>query len=411
MRFSDGYLYMKRNHTDSLSLSISHAPSLSLGSVGARVGIMASVISVWRNWRERRDILRDLRRKKAELREWEQYKIRNGLTEALSALERNDHSRANELWTAALDHSPREVHASPLALDVLLGLRRFDEAEAMMREGQTKHPTNIRFAIGLAEVARARGDDESALKRWAAVRKQFPGAMVGYAVGVEALRNLKRLPEAEILAEQTVKRFPDEVLGFMEQARIATMQEDWEQSLSRWDVVRRKFNHSSGYTGAGHALAQLGRFDEAEAMLAQARTRAPTDIGPFIELARCAQANGDIPIAIDRWKRLVSVFPLHLPSCLLAAGTLETLGATADAESILREAVDHFPAEPSPIESLGLLLLRRPDLNAAVEAFATMRNAFPDNRVSYIRQAEALTRAGRTGEAETVRSDERRRFQ
>jgi tetratricopeptide (TPR) repeat protein len=368
---------------------------------------MASVIAVWRNWRERREILRDLRRENADLREWDHFKVRDGLIEALTALEQNDHSRAVELWAAALDRSPREVHASPLALEVLLGLRRFDEAETMMREGQTKHPTDMRFAVGLAEVARARGDDEAALERWALVRKQFPGAMVGYAAGVEALRNLKRLPEAESLAEQTMRRFPDEVLGFMEHARIATLREDWEQSLQRWEAVRTKFNHPSGYTGAGHALVQLGRFDEAEEMLRQARFRAPTDIGPFIELARCAQASGDVATAIGRWNRLASVFPLHLSSCLLAAGTLETLGATSDAERVLREAVDHFPAEPRPIENLGLLLLRSRDFAAAVDVFTTMRKAFPHNKVSHIRLADALTQAGRSDEALAVRDEQR----
>lgn len=372
---------------------------------------MASLFAAWRNWRERGDVLRDVRAQNVALREWDDCRVQDNLADALTALERNDHRHAAEIWTKALDRSPREARASPLALDVLIGLGRFDEAETIMKEGRTRYPTEIRFAAGLAEISRAKGDHEAACGHWAAVHRQFPNAMVGYASGVDALRNLNRLPEAEALAEQTIRRFPHEVLGYMEYARIAGLRRDWGQTLQRWDLVRTQFNHPSGYAGAGHAMIELGRYDEAEAMLRDARIRAPTDVAPFIELALCAQARGDTAVAIERWLRLADVFPLHLVSCLTAAGGLQGLGATEDAEHVLRDAIDHFPAEPGPIEHLGLLLLNRGDFAAAVVAFIKMRDTFPNNRASYIRLSDSLNQAGRFDEAEAVRVEQRQRFQ
>jgi tetratricopeptide (TPR) repeat protein len=371
---------------------------------------MAGLIEIWRNWRDRRDLLRELRHERADALEWTYFKFRDDMIEALEALTREDLVRATQLWTEARERYPREASKSPLALEVLLGLRRFDEAEAMMKEGRTKSPGDQRFAIGLAEVARARGDHETAVQRWAMVRKQFPGVMKGYAVGVESLRALNRLPEAEALTRQTMTQFPQEVLGYMENARLADIKQDWEEALKRWDVVLTRFDHLSGYTGVAQAMVKFGRYDEADALLTRARVRYPADVSPGIGLALSAQARDDIPEAVVRWRNVAQRFPLQTVAVFNAAGALEKLGATEDAEVILREAVDHFPAEPRALTDLGMLLLRRRDFSAAAEAFAALRQTFPNNEAAYLRGAEALSQAGQPETADVLREEHRRRF-
>jgi tetratricopeptide (TPR) repeat protein len=371
---------------------------------------MTGLIDIWRNWRERRNVLREVRRDRADAREWAYFRFKDGMTEALVALERDDRRRATEIWLETNAKYPGEALNSPLALDVLNGLQRFDEAEALMNEGRTKTPGDMRFAIGLALVARARGDSETASQRWASVRKQFPGVMQSYAMGVEALRDLKRLQEAEALTQQTIARFPEEVLGYMEHARLADLQEDWKQALERWNVVLTRFDHLSGYTGVAQAMVKFGRYDEADALLTRARVRYPTEPAPSIGLAQSAQARGDVAEAVVRWKRVAQRFPLHAPAVFSTAGALDQLGATADAEEVLRDAVDHFPDEPRALAELGMLLLRRQDFTAAAETFATLRGYFPDHQASYLHGADALTQAGRPDEAEALREEYRRRF-
>ena len=356
---------------------------------------MASLIDIWRNWRERRDILRDIRRQQGDAREWAYFRFKDEMTGALAALERGDTRHAAQVWTDAIQRYPGEAVGSDLALDVLLGLRRFDEAEALMNEGLRKSPRDLRCFIGLAEVARARGDHETAAQRWATVRKLFPSSMPGYAFGVEALRDLKRLPEAEALTRETMTRFPNEVLGYMEHGRLADLQQNWEQSLRRWDVVLSRFDHLSGYIGVARAMIEFGRYEEADALLIRARIRYPTDPSPHIGLAQSAQARGDIPEAVVRWKQAAQRFPLHLAAVSASAAALEQLGATAEAEQVLREAIDHFPGETRPLNELGRFLLRHGNPDGAAEAFATLRATFPDEKASYIHGAEALSQAGR----------------
>lgn len=371
---------------------------------------MAGLFAFWQNWRERRDIMREVRRRNADAREWAYFRFKDVMVEALEALKRDDRRHATRVWTEALERYPGQALASDLALDVLLGLQRFDEAEALMQEGLRKSSRDDRCAIGLAQVARARGDHETAAQRWAMIRKQFPNVMEGYAFGVEALRGLNRLPEAEALTQQMVARFPEEVLGYMEYGRLADQQQNWEQALLRWEVVLTRFDHLSGYTGMAQAMVKFGRYDEADALLVRARIRYPVDPSPGIGLALSAQAKGDIPEAINRWKRVAKYSAMDMVAVLNAAGAMEKLGVVVDAEEVLREAVDHFPVEPRPLAELGMLLLRRRDFAAAAEAFATLRGTFPDNKASYIHGAEALSKAGRAEEAEAVRKEYRIRF-
>jgi tetratricopeptide (TPR) repeat protein len=371
---------------------------------------VAGLLSLWQNWRERRDILRDLRRQQGDARERARFIVRDNLTDALTALEIGDHRHAAELWTDSLGQYPHEARVSQLALRVLLGLRRFDEAEALMLRNRTRRPRDSHFALGLAQVAAAKGDYETAIRRLVEVRKQFPAIWLGYALGVQALCAVNRLQEAEALAERAMLLFRDEVSIFIDHARLADNRENWELALQRWEVVRTRFDHMSGYTGAAHAMIKVGRYDEADALLSNARTRFPTDPAPTAGLALCAQTRGNIPEAVERWKHLALRFPLKIHSCLDAARALELLDTTTDAENVLREAVDHFPAEPRPLIELGSLLLRREDFLGAADVWATLRQTFPDQQMGYVRGAEALLRAGRPAEADAVREEQRRRF-
>jgi predicted Zn-dependent protease len=371
---------------------------------------MKGIFSAWRDWQERRQILRDIRRRQGDDRERLRYTVKDQLTYALSALEHDDTRQAADIWATLLDNSPREARESPLALQVLLGLRRYDEAETMMVEGRTAHPRESYFAAGLARVAQARGDHKTAIEHCVSVRKQFPFVKEGYTLATESLISKHRLDEAEPLAQQAMKLFSDEVRGFLSYGRIAVERQDWIEALRRWKIVLDRFGHQIGYLGYAQALQHLGRPDEAEALILPLTVRYPTDPGFPIELARMAQTVGNISVAIERWEGVPRRFPLYFPGCVLAAEALEKLGAITQAEAVLREAVDHFPTEPRPLIELGSLLLRREDFAAAVDVWATLRQAFPDQQIGYDRGAEALLRAGRPDEAEAVREEQRRRF-
>jgi tetratricopeptide (TPR) repeat protein len=372
---------------------------------------MAGLLSVWREWSERRQILHDIRRQEANNRERDYFKVKDALTYALSALDRDDQNYATEAWTDLMERYPVVARESPLALRVLIGLRRFDEAEALMRTGQKKHPNDSSFAAGLAEIAHTKHDFGLAIERWTFLRKRFPGVAEGYTQGASALLENGQTQQAEELALLATKRFPDKIGGPLEYARIAVKANDWEEALRRWQPIREKFDYVGGYVGAAQALTHLKRYDEAEELLQKARIRFGTNPGPLSEFARVAEAKGDIPEAIQRWKDVLSRFPLDMHLHFHASEAFERLGDPAEAIATLRMAIDRFETELRPLLELARLLhFKHRDFSAAAEAWAALRATFPDYDEAYISGANALAQSGRTDEAEALREERHSRF-
>lgn len=87
----------------------------------------------FREWRERRSVIADLKRRQrldeADLANLEL----NPVYLAKLALERGDHARVAAYWEQARMRLPNFIYESKDALWVLLGLKRYDEAEALMR--------------------------------------------------------------------------------------------------------------------------------------------------------------------------------------------------------------------------------------------------------------------------------------
>jgi tetratricopeptide (TPR) repeat protein len=371
---------------------------------------MAGLLSVWRSWSERRQILRDIRQQDADSQERDRFKVKDELTYALAALDRGDIQYATDIWTGLMERHAAVAHKSPLALRVLIGLRRFEEAEALMRTGQKKYPSEYYFAKGLAEIAHAKRDFDTAIERWAFLRRRFPGVIEGYTYGAGAFMAKNQLQQAEALALEAIKRFPDQIGGPLEYARVAVMQENWEEALLRWQPLRDKFGFGGGFVGSAQALTHLGRYDEAEALLQQARIRFGTSSGPLSELARVAEARGDIPAAVQRWKDVLIRFPLDMNVHFTASEAFERLGEPAEAEATLRAAIDRFPTELRPLLELARLLhFKHRNFPAAAEVWAALRAAFPDYQEAYVGGANALTQAGRTEEADALREEHRRR--
>jgi tetratricopeptide (TPR) repeat protein len=368
------------------------------------------LLSAWRDWRDRNQILRDIKRRQGDADERLVFTIRDQLTYAMTAIEQDDPRKATELWVAVRDKYPKLVYEAPLTFKLLMTLRRFDEADEMMRQGGVRRPTDPFFARGAAEVAQARGNHDKAIELFAALRKRFPGVMQGYVLGASSLAAKGRIDEAEALAEQAMKQFPDELGGFLEHARMATLRRDWAEALRRWQIVS-EFGFRGGYIGAAQALVQLGRHDEADALLADARIRSPIDPAPIIEMARGAQLRGDIAEAVKRWKNVIVRFPLYIPGYLAAADAMDAMGEQTEAEAMFRAAIERFPLEQRPIVDMARYFhLKRRDFAAAAEAWALLRQTFSDNEEGYTRGADALRGAGRAEEAAALLAEHRQRF-
>jgi tetratricopeptide (TPR) repeat protein len=372
---------------------------------------MFNLVSAWRDWQERRQVLRDMRRLQGDQRERERFMTRDLLEEALATIELNDRRKGAAIWTSTRDRFPVAVRKSPLALQVLLKLNRYDEAEELMQAGAKRSPREIFFIRGLATVALTRGDLDLAIERYAVMRKRFPGAWEGYVQGAQALAMKDRLEEADVLTAQATERFPAEIGGFLEYARLADSRGDLEESVRRWQLIEDTFNDRPfGMLGRSQALIKLGRYEEADEILAAARFRFPTESCFLTTLAQCAQARGDIPEAVKRWKRRIERVPMETFGYGDAARSLIEMGEHAEAEEILRAAVERFPNDDGPLLSLAKFLHDRGDHAREAEVWAALRALTPDNEEGYARGAYAYHLAGDAQRSEELQNERAIRF-
>jgi tetratricopeptide (TPR) repeat protein len=218
-------------------------------------------------WKQRRRALRDL----DDFQRVEQSILgldeANPVNRAKVALDSGDTDAALQFWHQAVARYPGFARGSPHALTILLGLRLFDEAEALMREGQKRAPRDLYYADGLALVAERRGDNEEAIRRWERVRRKFPGAVSGYARGAICLDRASQLDAAEALIEKAVKRFPGEAVAWLQWASAAEHRHDWPEALRRWESAGERFPHYQIDLGIAKALMELGQIEEAEKRL------------------------------------------------------------------------------------------------------------------------------------------------
>jgi hypothetical protein len=85
------------------------------------------------------------------------------------------------------------------------------------------------------------------------------------------------------------------------------------------------------------------------------------------------------------------------------------MGRPADAETILLEAIDRFPAEAWPTVECAFLARKQQDRAGEAEHWAAVRAGWPDRLDGYAGGAEALAALGRHDEAAELRAEHQRR--
>lgn len=130
--------------------------------------------------------------------------------------------------------------------DLLIGEKRFEEADGILKEAMERFPTEPRLAISYAWSAQVKGDMSSdwhaAGERWKFVVKRFPDEPIGYAKLAHVLiRYLGGIDEAEAILSVGMKLFPQDIRIAREYARVADQRGDWSEALRRWEELSARW--------------------------------------------------------------------------------------------------------------------------------------------------------------------------
>jgi tetratricopeptide (TPR) repeat protein len=297
---------------------------------------------------------------------------------ARAAMARRDWPVALSRWAIVRTRIPDHPAAVSGEAVALRELQRFDEADALLAQAAEKLQNEPAVFIDRAWIAQRRGDLAESLKRWEQVREKFPGLLVGYTGAATALRDLKRVDEAEAMLLLAIERFPSDPGASIEFAWLAHRRRDWPEAIRRWDAARERFPHTPVPLTAGcAALRELRRFNEAEARIQDACERFPTDMTAFIESAWLANSQRDWPTALQRWERVRDRFPERPEFHVRVCETLTELWRFDEAEAKLAEGMARFPNYGDFALQHARMALRHNNFEVAAQRFADVRARFP----------------------------------
>lgn len=334
-----------------------------------------------------------------------------GLDAAEAARSRGDLTAALQIVTGLREDFPGLPAPFQRGAAILSQLRRFDEAEALLADGAGQFPVDLGIAIERAWVAHRRGEFTDAARRFARIRIDLPDHPVGFTGGAMALRDSGDFAGADALLREAMEVFPDEPGPVLDYAWVAQIGRDWPEAAQRWQQVRERHGtYSVGYTAGAGALRELGRVEEAAALLEDAAARFPDEAAPVVERAWFAQHRRDWDGAVQRWDEVRRRFPGQIAAYQGGSQALRETGRLEEAEALLAAGIDLFPGDAGLWIDHAALASRRRDWAEAARRWQAVRMRFPDHSASYTGAAQALREERRFEEADAILAEALRRF-
>jgi tetratricopeptide (TPR) repeat protein len=338
-------------------------------------------------------------------------------TRADGAAARGEAGLALRLWSEARSRFPAAPRAWLREAEVLLGLGRLDEAEAVLEEAVGRFPDDFWLARTRALAARAMDDDVEAYTRCRALRQAFPDNPAAHAAFVHLLLDLKQVAAAEAEVAASLARFPDLAWLRHMHARCAEEAGDTAAAAARWTglLVVDPY-HEAAYAPAVRALLGVGRPDEAAGLAREGRRLLP-DSAAVREAWTAASATVEEPAAAATqdllagalgaeragrraeaaalWARLRGQAPELGLAHAAGARALLHLGRAAEAEIVLAGARRDLPDDAAVLETWAEAALQRGAFETALARFRSLGRASGG-------LARALHALGRLDEADAV---------
>lgn len=260
----------------------------------------------------------------------------------------------------------------------------------------------FRDQIGLAQRTFKSGNREAALDIWRQMFVRFPYLSAASTDGIDLALNLGLYDEVEALLQDMRRRYPnyEAVVIAAGLARVAYHRGHPEEAVRRAKVLIKKYpTASQGYHLAADYLDGIGRHDEADAIIARAASKLPTNNVIMVRHANRAMRQHAWPEALRRWELIRRQFdditvPLGIAQCL------REMNCLAAAEKVLAEARAHNKLNGAFFVELANLMTAKGDFDASIGCWRDAIKWNPRSGSAYINGAAAMRRIGREADAD-----------
>lgn len=312
-------------------------------------------------------------------------------------LQAGDFDLAVEEFAAALELRPNGLQAAFLLGTAQRGAGDLDAAEATFEALSTNHPDAPNGPFGLGQVRLLRGDAPAAEESLREAVRRDPDYLRAWFFLGEALQAQERPNDAADAYREALQRNPAGLLSALALARILLAHDGAAEAFEVLGPIRASFpDDDAAISLSSVALAQLGRFDEAFAMI----EGSDVDADAWFNLGLSAARADEWRRADDALGRALQVDPGHLPARLLLSELREAAGNPNSAEAVLQEGIELVDDDTRLRRALAALYMNRSarQLSDAAEILRGLLAESPDD--------DDVRRALATVYADTGRLDE-----
>ena len=330
---------------------------------------------------------------------------------AWCAEDRNDDDETERRWQLVCERFP-DASQGPVRLAAQLSkMGRFDQADAMLIQAMARLPDREDLLTAYAWVAHDRQDWSAALRRWEAVITHGQDLRQPRHLAAVALDALGRYGEASQVLAPALRMFPDDEELAVLNAWLATRQRDCDEAQRLWRDVRARFaGQIDGYRGEAAALVDVGRLDEADALLAEGLARFADNFDLASDHARLAERRPDWALAAARWREVVSRCPQEPAAHIALVNSLARSAKLDDAQNVILGALHRFPNDLAVAAAEAEVAAARRDWPKAIEIWTAIQARFPDDARGPVGLGHTLREAGQLERAEQCLAAAAQRF-
>jgi tetratricopeptide (TPR) repeat protein len=328
---------------------------------------------------------------------------RRKLDLARQARKRGDHTASFEYLQAAIAIDPDQISLKVEAASDLLEVGRLDEAEAALQELLKRSPQHFVALTISAQVSRKRGDRTASLTYYQAAHSADPSQMFVLLQMGHDLRELGRLDEAEAVLQELLEHRPQHFDALMALAQVAHKRNDRTASFNYYQAAESAADptNTGAYLRLASAYRELGRLDEAEAVLQKLLEHRPQHFDALMALAQVARKRNDRTASLSWLQAALAADPPTVDAKLRLASALRELSNFDTAEQVCRQVLSDTPTQSRVITELGLIARDRGKKAEALALFRSAAEANSKDVRARLELATELTDRGLYTEAET----------
>ncbi|WP_428486523.1 tetratricopeptide repeat protein [Rhodopila sp.] len=302
-------------------------------------------------------------------------------------------SAAERWWRIAIAAEPGFWQAHSALAAALRQQGAFEAASDILSSAITRFPDEPELLVCHARLADAAGDLAGSAQRWDAVCERYPHLPAGPLGSAQAARLQGEWDKASNTLRAATVRFSRNIDIALESGKLA-------QTLGLTDDAARRFRHAISiepgnpfpYIHLARLYVSVADIPTAEQVLTEGVEKAGAGLHLLLDLACLSERKNDWNEAARRFRLCLERFPDETSAITGLAGALNHQGLLTEAEVLLGNAIERFPARVE----LAIAGLRLSDAGGAIRDQAYLERArllqakFPDNHDVCRSMADAL---------------------